>query len=302
MNLENVLGELSALGGALVFGVASTAYTLAGRKIDASFSMALSLVISLFFFVPIHQLMHGEPVPLNAEPDRWLILGLSSLAGFVISALFLLRSFQYIGPRLTMLIGSTSPIFAALMARVFLGQQLPAFAVIGIAIVVGGVVWVVSERGARQIEGQEAGYGKGLSMAVAAAVSQGAGFVLMSEGVAGGFSPMSAGLIRTIVAIVLLWVYIALRGTLRHNLELILSSPGALAWLALASAAGPVAGTTLILISLQYTSVGISSTLTNTTPIFLIPIAYLAFGERITARAVVGTLIAIAGVALLFAA
>ncbi len=302
MNLEYVLGEILALGAALVFGVASTAYTLAGRKIDASFSMALSLLISLVFYVPLHQVIHGEPVPLQAAPDRWLILGLSSLAGFVISALFLLRSFQYIGPRLTMLIGSTSPIFAALMAWIFLGQQLPAFAVIGIVFVVGGVVWVVSERGARQINEQDADYGKGLAMAVAAAVAQGAGFVLMSEGVAGGFSPMSAGLIRTIVAIVLLWVYIALRGTLRHNLELIVSSSRALVWLVLAAVSGPVAGTTLILISLQYTSVGISSTLTNTTPIFLIPIAYLAFGERITARAVVGTLIAIAGVALLFAA
>ena len=124
----------------------------------------------------------------------------------------------------------------------------------------------------------------------------------MSEGVAGGFSAMSAGLIRTIVAIVLLWAYIALRGKLRQNLRMISSSPRALAWLVLASVSGPVAGTTLILISLQFTSVGISSTLTNTTPIFLIPIAYLAFGERITARAVAGTVIAIAGVALLFAA
>ena len=302
MILENVIGETLSLAAALVFGVASTAYTLAGRKIDASFSMALSLVISLFFYVPLHQVIHGEPAPLNAEADRWLILGLSSLAGFVISALFLLRSFQYIGPRLTMLIGSTSPIFAALMAWVFLGQGLPTFAVIGIVFVVGGVVWVVSERSAQQFDRQYAEYGKGLGMAVAAAVGQGAAFVLMSEGVAGGFSPMSAGLIRTIVAIVLLWVFIAWRGKLRHNLSLIAASPCALTWLILASVSGPVAGTTLILVSLQFTSVGISSTLTNTTPIFLIPIAYLAFGERITARAVVGTLVAIAGVALLFAA
>ncbi len=300
--MENVVGEIMALGAALFFGLASTAYTLAGRKIGASFSMALSLVISLLFYAPLHQVMHGEPVPLDAELDRWLILGLSSLAGFVISALFLLRSFQYIGPRLTMLIGSTSPIFAALMAWGFLGQKLPTFAVIGIAFVVGGVVWVVSERGAQQVEQEPAEYGKGLSMAVAAAVGQGAAFVLMSEGVAGGFSPVSAGLIRTIVAIALLWAFIAWRGQLRHNLSLIASSPRAVAWLILASVAGPVAGTTLILISLQFTSVGISSTLTNTTPIFLIPIAYLAFGERITARAVVGTLVAIAGVALLFAA
>ncbi len=300
--MENIIGEIMALVAALVFGVASSAYTLAGRTFGASYAMALSLVISLFFYAPLHQVIHGEPFPLAATPDRWLILGLSSLAGFVISALFLLRAFQYIGPRLTMLIGSTSPIFAALMAWLFLGQHLPAFAVIGIALVVGGVVWVVSERSAQQIVRQPADYGKGLSMAVAAAVAQGAAFVLMSEGVAGGFSPMSAGLIRTIVAIALLWVFIALRGQLRHNLALTLASPRALAWLVLASVAGPVAGTILILVSLQFTSVGISSTLTNTTPVFLIPIAYLAFGERITARAVIGTCIAIAGVALLFVA
>jgi len=300
--LENVFGEVLALTAALVFGVASTAYTLAGRKFGASLSMALSLIVSLGFYVPLHQLIHGELVPLTAEPDRWLILGLSSLAGFVISALFLLRSFQYIGPRLTMLIGSTSPIFAALLAWAFLGQQLPTFAVIGIAFVVGGVVWVVSERSAQQFDREHAEYGKGLLMAVAAAIGQGAAFALMSEGVAGGFSPMSAGLIRTIVAIAFLWAYIALRGQLRYNLSLIASSPRALAWLVLASVAGPVAGTILILISLQFTSVGVSSTLTNTTPIFLIPITYFAFGEHITARAVIGTLVAIAGVALLFAA
>ena len=300
--MENVIGEILALGAAMTFGVASASYTLAGRKFGASFSMALSLLISLAFYAPIHQLLHGEPVPLSAEAGRWLILGLSSLAGFVISALFLLRAFQYIGPRLTMLIGSTSPIFAALMAWVFLGQHLPTYAIIGISFVVGGVVWVVSERGAQQFDRQNADYGKGLSMALASAVGQGAAFVLMSEGVAGGFSAMSAGLIRTIVAIVLLWAYIALRGELRQNLRLISTSPRALAWLVLASVSGPVAGTTLILVSLQFTSVGISSTLTNTTPIFLIPIACLAFGERITARAVAGTFVAIAGVALLFAA
>ena len=302
MSLENVFGEISALGAALSFGVASTAYTLAGRKISASFTMALSLVISLVFYMPLHLVIHGEFVPLYAELDRWLVLGLSSLAGFVISALMLLRAFQYIGPRLTMLIGSTAPIFAALMAWVFLGQQLPTYAVVGIIFVVGGVVWVVSERNSRAIDSGRADYGKGLLMAGGSAIGQGAAFVLMSEGVAGGFSALSAGLIRTIVAIALLWVYIALRGTLRHNLDLIASSPRALAWLALASVSGPVAGTTLILVSLQFTSVGVSSTLTGTTPIFLIPIAYLAFGESITARSVVGTTIAIAGVALLFAA
>ena len=52
--------------------------------------------------------------------------------------------------------------------------------------------------------------------------------------------------------------------------------------------------------ALQRTPVGIASTLVNLTPIFLIPISYAVFGERITRRAVVGTLIAVSGTALLF--
>ena len=300
MQLEQFIGEITALAAALSFSLASTTYTLAGRTFGASVSMALSLVISLVFLLPIHQAMHGEIFPFGATGLRWLLLGSSSLAGFVISALLLLRAFQHIGPRLTMLVGSTSPIFAALLALIFLGQGLPAHAVVGIALVLGGVSWVVSEDALRFFQAANNDYRRGLLLALASAAAQGASFVLMSEGVADGFSVMSASMMRTVFALAFLSAYIALRGKLRQNLELISTAPRALTWLLVASLSGPVLGTTLVLVSLQYTSVGISSTLTGTTPILLIPLAYLVFGERITRRAVIGTLVAVAGVAVLF--
>ena len=123
----------------------------------------------------------------------------------------------------------------------------------------------------------------------------------MSAGVSDGFHAMSAALIRTVVGIVILWLYIALRGGLRHRLRPIITEPRALLFLLLAGLSGPVIGATLVLLSLQFTSVGISSTLTATTPILLIPISFLVFNEKITTRAVIGTLVAIAGVAVLFA-
>lgn len=299
--MENIIGEVAALAAALCYSLASASYTLAGRKLGASVSMALSLVISLVFLIPIHQALHGEPFPFAASPQRWLILGLSSLAGFVISALLLLRAFQYIGPRLTLLIGSTSPIYAAFLALLFLGQGLSPYAVIGILLVISGVVWVVSEDAAGSFSGRHADYGKGLATAFAAALTQGISFVLMSEGVAADFPAMSASLIRTIVGLVLLWAFISLRGKLRYNLSLLAQEPRALALIAAAALAGPVFGATLILLSLQFTSVGISSTLTGTMPIFLLPISFVVFEERITIRAIVGTIVAIIGVAFLFA-
>ena len=300
--MENFIGELSALGAALCFSLASTTFTLAGRKFGASASMALSLVISLVFLLPLHQLTLGEVFPFSASLSRWLILGLSSLAGFVISALFLLRAFQVIGPRVTLLIGSASPIVAALMAWVFLGESLTAYATIGIALVLSGVIAVVTDSKTNAFNLETTSYGKGILMAVVAAFAQGASYVLMSEGVADGFPAMSASIMRTVVGIVVLLALIALRGKLRENFGLLVSETRALGLLLLASLSGPVIGTTLVLISLQFTSVGISATLTGTTPILLIPVGFLVFGERVNARGVIGTLVAISGVALLFAA
>ena len=299
--MDNFIGELTALAAAFSFSLASSTYTLAGRKFGASLSMASSLVVSLAFLLPIHLAMYGELFPPASAPQRWLLLGLSSLVGFAISAPLLLRAFQTIGPRLTMLIASTSPIYAAFMAWLFLGEGLPPYTFVGIALVLGGVFLVVSAGVLGPFSVERATYRKGLATAFGAALAQGASFVLMAEGVAGGYPAMSASIIRTVVGIALLGAFIGLRGKLRSNLSLVAAEPRALAFLTLASLAGPVIGTTLLLVSLQFTSVGISSTLTSTTPIFLIPISFVIFGEAITARACFGTIVAVAGVALLFA-
>ena len=291
-----------ALGAALSFSLASTTYTLAGRKFGASASMALSLVVSLIFLLPLHQSMYGELFPMAASGQRWLLLGASSLAGFVMSALFLLRAFQAIGPRLTMLITATSPIYAAVLAWLLLGQSLPPYAVLGIALVLGGVITVVSGDAQNNLESRQADFRRGMLMALASAVLQGTSFVLMSEGVADDFPVLSASIMRTVFALAVLWLLIALRGKLGHNLRLIVDQPRALLLIALASLTGPVLGATLVLASLQFTSVGISSTLTGTTPILMIPIGFVVFGDHITRRAIGGTCAAVAGVALLFAA
>lgn len=263
--------------------------------------MALSLVVSLAFLLPIHFVARGEFFPLDAAFERWLILGSSSVVGFVVSALLLLRSFQYIGPRLTMLIGSTSPIFAAALSWFFLGQALPVYVAAGIALTLAGVIWVVSDNAGETLNEESADYQKGLLTAAAAAATQGASFTLMSAGVADGYHAISASLIRTVVGLAVLALLICLRGAWGRRLKPAVAEPRAAIYLIIASLAGPVFGTTFVLLSLQFTSVGVSSTLTATTPIVLIPIGYLVFGDKITYRAVIGTGIAIAGVAVLFA-
>lgn len=299
--MDAFIGEIAALGAALAFSFTSTFFTLAGRKFGAISSLAFSLPISGVILICLHTIIVGEVFPFSAGLDRWFYLGVSSVAGFVVSSILLLRAFQYIGPRLALLVGSFAPVLGAILAWIFLGQELPPNAILGIALVIGGIVWVVSEGGGKaKVDELNADYRKGLMFAFGAALGQAVAFVFSSQGVSGDFPAMSASLMRTSIGAVTIWAVIVSQGGVRRNVNLMLTERRSMLFILVAAVSGPVIGASLVLMSLQYTSVGVSSTLANTTPIILIPIGYFVFKEKITMRAIVGTVIAIAGIAVLF--
>lgn len=63
---------------------------------------------------------------------------------------------------------------------------------------------------------------------------------------------------------------------------------------------GPFLGVWCSMIAVQQAQVGIASTLMSLPPIILIPLSCWIFKERISPRAVLGTLVALAGAALIF--
>ena len=56
------------------------------------------------------------------------------------------------------------------------------------------------------------------------------------------------------------------------------------------------------LLAIQYVEIGIASTLNSLTPVIILPISYFVFKEKVGWQAIAGTLLAIAGVAILFLA
>lgn len=298
--MDNFTGEIAALAAALAFSFTSTSFTLAGRKLGALASLAFSLPISLIALMIVHWLTLSTPYPTTASPERWFDLGMSSVLGFVISSIMLLRAFQYIGPRLTLLISSLAPVLSALMAWILLDQDLPTNAVLGIAMVIAGILWVVSEGEQTKTDTVNSDYRLGMLLAIGGAIGQALSFIFMSRGVADDFHATSASVIRILVGVVALWLMLAMQGKLGSTLRLLRTESTSMKHILIASLAGPALGSSLVLLSLQFTSVGISSTLTNTTPIMLIPIGYFVFRERITLRAISGTIVAIIGIAVLF--
>lgn len=298
--MNSLLGEAAALLAAAAFSVTSVCYTFAGRKINSVTAIAMSLPISWIILSGIHQFSLGEFFPANATVGRWFYLGMSGILAYVISSYFMLDAYQYIGPRLTMLIASFAPVLGALLAWIFLGQTLPANAAIGIAVVTFGIIWVVAERHKGQAEMPTREVRYGVVYACLGTLAQAAAFVFASRGVAGEFPPFSATLIRITAGIVALWLFIAFQHKLKATATSLSHEPRL--WLLLAGAAlsGPVIAGSLLLLSFQLIPVGVSTTLSHTTAIMLIPIGYFVFKERITIRAIVGTIVTVVGIGILF--
>ncbi len=63
---------------------------------------------------------------------------------------------------------------------------------------------------------------------------------------------------------------------------------------------GPYLGITLSLIAINYTQVGIASTLMATTPIIMLPISHYIFKEKLNWKSFVGAFITVIGISILF--
>jgi drug/metabolite transporter (DMT)-like permease len=131
-------------------------------------------------------------------------------------------------------------------------------------------------------------------------LAQATAFVFSSLGVSGGFPPFSATLIRISAGILALWAFIALQRNLTSTATIFKNDLRLFFQLAGAALSGPVIAGSLLLLSFQLIPVGVSTTLSHTTAIILIPIGYFVFKERITLRAIIGTIVTIVGIGILF--
>ena len=302
------LGELAALGTSVCFSFGSILFTLAGREIGSTLVNRTRLLVALCFVVALHWLTFGLPFPSDAGMERWWWLGLSGFVGFALGDAFLFQGFVMVGPRISMLMMSFAPALSVMLAWVFLGEVLTVRSLLIIALIIAGIVWVVSERQARAPGVDEAvptrsesrHYLIGLLFAFGGAVGQAGGLVLSKVGLANGFPALSGTLIRITVAVIVIWALTILRGGLPASVRNLRAHPRALRFVIVASFLGPVVGVWLSLVAVQQAPVGIAATLSSLAPIFLLPISYFAFGERITRRAIIGTAIVVVGTALLF--
>ncbi|MFP4323805.1 MAG: DMT family transporter [Anaerolineales bacterium] len=300
--MTEYIGESAALATAIMWGFTSVFFTLAGRMVGSPVVNRTRLLLAVLMIGAVHWLMFGAPAPLDAEGYRWGWLALSGVIGLVIGDALLFQAFVMIGARLSMLMMSLAPVFSTLLGWLWLEEVLSGPEFLGIGLAVAGVVWVITDRAGNGGGEAEAprDYLIGVLCALGGAVGQALGLVTSKLGLEGDFSPISGNMIRLLAATALIWAFTVATGAAQHNFRRLKDQPRAWRWLLLGTVAGPVVGVSLSLLAVQRAPVGIASTLMQLTPIFLLPVGYFAFKERVGVRAVLGTLLAVAGTALIF--
>ena len=293
------IGELAALATSLFFSFGSIFFTLAGRRVGSMVVNRTRLVLAVVLLSVTHWVMLGSPLPLYAEQERWLWLGLSGIVGLVLGDICLFRAFVSIGPRLSMLMMSLAPVIAAIQAWIFLGETMSTGQMAGVLITLGGITWVVMERNGDNNQ-KNRDYAHGILYGLGGALGQATGLVLAKNGLFGEFSPISANIIRMITAAVVLWMMTFIQREAGKTLKTLAEDRRGVGFTIAGAIAGPFLGASFSLLAVQHTEVGVASTLMALAPLFLLPLSYVIFKERFGWGVITGTLLAVFGVAILF--
>ncbi len=292
------MGEIAGLVTALCWAFTSVFFTIGGIRVGSAIVNRVRLLIAAIFLSFTHLLTTGNLFPVVADPERWFWLGISGLVGFVIGDAMLFEAFVVVGTRVSMLLMSLAPIMSALFAWIFLNEVLNLLEITAIMLTVSGIIWVVADKQKDKtwVKGKRLFWG--ITLGVGGALGQTFGLNLSKKGLGGGFSTLTGNLIRVLCAVVVIWLFTMVRGKVKQTF-ISLKDKKAFQALIAGSFFGPFVGVWLSLVAIKYARIGIASTLMSTTPIILIPFTYWIFKDRITINAILGTIVAVIGVAIL---
>jgi drug/metabolite transporter (DMT)-like permease len=295
----NFIGELAALLTSIAWSGTSILFTKATQQVGSIIVNRIRVILALLFLMILNLVFYGYLLPFNAGADRWLWFALSGAIGYALGDLLLFQSFLCVGPQRGMLMMSLAPLMSAGLAWIFFDETLTGIQMLGVLVTLSGIAWVITHRRS-DAPNQECSPIQGVLLGLGAAASQAVGYVLSKQGLTDNFSPIAGNSIRMLAAVIALWALAGMLGKVRKTIDAMREQPRVLGWLSMAAFTGPVLGATLSLFALQHTQVGVASTLIALPPVFLLPISWVVFKEKFVWSAVIGTLVAIGGVALLF--
>lgn len=307
-------GAAAGLATSALWTATSLFFTAAGRRLGPTVVNIIRIWFAVLLLGITHRLLSGQWIP-DALAGQVVFLALSGVIGLTIGDQALFTAFVDIGPRMALLIMTLSPLLAALLGWIVLGETLGATAWLGMAMTIGGVGWVVAERQPTARIGQTARRARGILLALIGAVCQAGGLLLSKQGMGHGWldksqhmNPQAATFVRMAFAalgtlpIAAYYIYRArARGrSLRHPRGRPSPWRSGLLFTGCGAVVGPFLGVWMSLVASDRAPLGVAQTLCSLGPIIILPCVWIIHKESIGIRAIVGAVMAVSGAALLF--
>ena len=324
-------GEFAGLATSALWVVSSLAFAAAGRSMGATRLNLLRSLLAAALLLGLQAFLKGNPWP-TIGADRTWYLAISGLLGLAIGDQFLFAGYVLVGARTTTLLMTLAPTVAASLSWIVFGQTMSLQAIVGMIITLLGVLWVAAERPHATSSITPAQQMKGVWFGAGAALCQGVGMVLASNGLRGDIDAISAQTVRMsagavgiiVIAFVVSRMNQAARNVAhtknaRSSSDISVDAQSltaskiiplhvkradaphskAIVAMVIGTFTGPILGVWCSLYALQKLEVGIATTLMSLVPVMILPVTRITEGRWPSARAILGALIAVAGVAVL---
>ena len=292
LSIYKVWGGVFALVSAFMWALSAILFKRLGDSVSA-LGMNLGKGIIAVILLGIVMLLTDTGTVSN---HTFLFLGISGLLGITFGDTFYFMTLIRLGPRLALIIATLIPVATALLAVLILRESPSFITWIGILLTLTGVAWVIWEHAPAgyQARNWKAGIKYGFLSVLCCASG-----VIFSKMVIESSSALKATFIRQIwgLAGLIIW------GSIVSHLKIWLKPLGNLILLKrlfFASFIGTFLGTWLCLLALKYTDASVATTLNSTSPLFILPLAFCILKEKITFRAIIGSVIAVVGIGFIF--
>ncbi len=299
------VGELAGLAGAMVWATTNTVLRGQSVRLGAFTVNAWRALFASACFLVIF-LLTRQVEDLFAIELRALVALLASVViGMAIGDALQFNAMTLIGVSRAMPISGVFPLLTVVLAALFLDEPVTVRTIVGALLVIVGVTLVALPRRTREAPGEE---GKRDLAADAASRRRnwlGVGLALVAAA--------CWALSTTITRVAIEEIDVITANTIRLPFSALVSllfglgraklppskfGRRSFAILFVAGALGTTGGGYLYLTSVQLAGAAKTAILASTAPVFAMPLAMLFLRERPGPRAVVGTLLAIAGIAL----
>lgn len=289
-------GELAALATAACWTASPLAFEAASKRIGSLSLNLLRVTLALGWLAALGAVVDGRPLPTGADGRQWAWLAASGVVGLVLGDLCVFRAYVVMGARRTMTVATTAPLFTALLAWAFLGERLGVVEAAGMLVIVAGVALAVRERAAAATELGPGALARGTLLGLGGALGQAGGLLLSKHGLA-GYPPIAGTQIRMLAGLGG-FVLVVTAARWWPRLVAAVGDRRAMAYTTVGALFGPCLGVAASLYAVSHAHAGVASALMSIAPVLVLPVA-LVRGERLGPRAVVGAMIAVAGVAVL---